>query len=283
MERAGAADIIIKASGVGVHDELLESAALAQKTASNAIVYWDVDAPATLDRVARNPADPFRQKIPAYDLVLTYGGGEPVIHAYQCLGARRCVPIYNALDETTHFACAPEARFRCDLAFLGNRLPDREARVDEFFFRAAELSPEREFLLAGSGWGDRALPQNVRYIGHLPTADHNAFNASALAVLNISRASMASYGFSPATRVFEAAGAAACMITDEWEGIGHFFEPDREILVASDGAAVAEHLRSLTPERARCVGEAARGRALAEHTYARRVQEVERLLCDVLK
>ena len=40
--------------------------------------FWDVDAPATLDRVFGNQCDPFRIAAPRYDLILTYGGGEPV-------------------------------------------------------------------------------------------------------------------------------------------------------------------------------------------------------------
>ncbi len=92
-------------------------------------------------------------------------------------------------------------------------------------------------------------------IGHVFTADHNALNASALAVLNISRESMARFGFSPATRVFEAAGASACILTDAWEGIEFFFDPGDEILVARDGVEVADIVQSLTPERARAIGE----------------------------
>ena len=57
-------------------------------------------------------------------------------------------------------------------------------------------------------------------------------NCSARMVLNINRESMAQTGFSPPTRVFEAAGAAACLITDAWTGVEQFFQPDREILVA---------------------------------------------------
>src|SRR4051812_36883234 len=82
-------------------------------------------------RVGRAPADPFHACVPKYDLILTYGGGEPVCRAYRSFGAHECVPIYNALDPHTHFAVAPDPRFACDLGFLGNRLPDREARVDE--------------------------------------------------------------------------------------------------------------------------------------------------------
>jgi spore maturation protein CgeB len=122
------------------------------------------------------------------------------------------------------------------------------------------------------------MPSNVNYIGHIYTNDHNPFNCSARAVLNVSRDSMASYGYSPATRVFEAAGAGACIITDAWEGIAEFFEPGREILVAANGPAVAEHLVHLSRIEARRIGAAARARALAEHTYGKRVEVLEAAL-----
>jgi spore maturation protein CgeB len=112
-------------------------------------------------------------------LVLTYGGGNPVIEAYQKLGARQCVPIYNALDPSTHFPVAPDERFNADLSFLGNRLPDREARVEEFFLSAAAQLPEQKFLLGGSGWGDKNMPANVNYFGHVYTRDHNCLQLHA--------------------------------------------------------------------------------------------------------
>lgn len=275
---ARGADLVVKASGVGVWDEYLEDAVLSLQSTTTRVGFWDVDAPATLERVHGNPADPIRALVPRYDLIFTYGGGAPVVDAYATLGAKRCVPIYNALDPDTHFPVPAEARFAGDLALLANRLPDREARIDEFFFAAARALPERRFLLGGSGWGDKPMPSNVEYVGHVYTADHNAFNTSPLAVLNVSRASMARTGFSPATRVFEAAGAGACMITDAWEGIDEFFAPGTEILVARDGAEVAALLQDLTPQRARAIGKAARARALRQHTYAHRAADVEQAL-----
>jgi spore maturation protein CgeB len=137
---------------------------------------------------------------------------------------------------------------------------------------------DRQFLIGGNGWETKQLPANVRHLGHVFTHEHNAFNCTPLAVLNIARDSMASIGFSPATRVFEAAGAAACLITDAWEGIEQFLEPGVEVLVARDGQDVIEQLRSLTPERARAIGEAALKRVLAEHTYAHRGAQVDALL-----
>jgi spore maturation protein CgeB len=278
VEQARGADLVVKASGVGVYDELLERAVLELQRPGTLVAFWDVDAPATLDRVHGNAADPFLPLIPRYDIVLTYGGGEPVSQAYRALGARDCVPIYNALDPSTHHPVPPESRFACDLAFLGNRLPDREARVEEFFLRAAAQLPERRMLLGGSGWGDKQMPANVQYLGHVYTADHNAFNCTPLAVLNVSRESMARYGFSPATRVFEAAGAAACLVTDAWEGLETFFEPESEVLVARNGDEVAQHVRSLDAERARAIGQAAYRRVLAEHTYAHRAAQVDAVL-----
>jgi spore maturation protein CgeB len=216
--------------------------------------------------------------MPSLDAVMTYGGGPPVVEAYERFGARRCIPIYNALDPTTHHPVPPEERFTADLSFLGNRLPDREARVEQFFLEPAALLPERRFLIGGNGWHDKAMTPNVRNVGHVYTRDHNAFNTSPLAVLNIARDSMATTGFSPATRVFEAAGAGACLITDAWVGLELFLKEGEEVLVARDGQDVAEHVRSLTPERARAIGEAARARILREHTYSRRGAEVDAIL-----
>jgi spore maturation protein CgeB len=280
LEAARGADIIVKASGVGIFDELLEKEVLSLKRTENRVIFWDVDAPATLERIHNNPHDPFRPLIPAYDLILTYGGGDPVVAGYRSFGARQCIPVYNALDPDTHYPVPSEKRFCADLAFLGNRLPDREKRVEEFFLQAAAQLPGKRFLLAGSGWGDKERPGNVTYLGHLGTAQHNAFNCSPLAVLNISRDSMAKNGFSPATRVFEAAGAGTCIVTDNWQGIEQFFEPGKEILVADSGEQVADILARLTVKDASIIGLHAFARARAEHTYAHRAEQVEAIFME---
>lgn len=278
LAEAGEADVVVKANGVGVYDRELLEGVLARARPDALTIFWDVDAAATLEEMRADADHPVRRALPQLDMVFTYGGGPPVVAAYEGFGARECVPIYNALDLTTHVPVPPDPRFACDLAFLANRLPDREARVEEFFLRAAALLPDRRFLIGGNGWGDKAMPGNVRAIGHVGTAEHNAFNATPLAVLNVARDSMAAVGFSPATRVFEAAGAAACLITDAWDGIPMFLEPGREILVARDGQDVAEHLAALTPERARLIGAAALDRVRREHTYEMRAVIVDRVL-----
>jgi spore maturation protein CgeB len=274
------ADLIVKASGVGVFDRELEDA-VAALPARIVRAYWDVDAPATLDAIEAEPAHHLRHVIPAYDVVLTYGGGSRVVNAYKRFGARDCIPIYNALDPATHHPVPPLAEFACDLSLLANRLPDRERRVHDFFLSVARQTPDRNFVLGGSGWDRDAMPNNVRTVGHVGTSSHNAFFSSGLATLNVNRDSMAKYGFSPPTRVFEAAGAGACLITDHWEGIDSFLEPGREVLVAAGGEEVAEHLRALTPQRARAIAERARQKVLAQHTYAHRARQFDQLLTGI--
>jgi spore maturation protein CgeB len=278
VKSASDADWVIKASGVGVFDNLLETAVLEMRRPSQIVSFWDVDAPATLDRVQNLPDDPFGRLIPEFDMVLTYGGGKPVVDAYKRCGARDCYPIYNGFDPETHHPVKTDQAFTADLSFLGNRLPDREDRSDEFFFKPAAALLNKRFLLAGNGWGDKAKPTNVNYLGHLYCSAHNSFNCSALAVLNVNRDSMAKYGFSPATRVFEAAGAGACLISDCWEGIEEFFEPGKEILIAKSGDEVVEILRSLTPNHACSIGKAAYRRAKRDHTYSQRAETLQLIL-----
>ncbi len=274
FEEARKADVIVKHSGIGVDDALTESLILQAQPHALAI-YWDVDSPATLARMDADPADSFRAVVPQLDAIFSYGGGPVCREGFEHYGVRHYLQAYNGLDPETHFPVTPDPAYGCDLAFLGNRLPDREARVEELFLRAAELAPEQQFLLGGEGWGDKTMPANVRYIGHVPTARHNVLNSSARTVLNINRASMAASGYSPPTRVFEAAGAAACLLCDDWAGIDDCFQPDEEILVVRTAEDVVRHLRTHDAAATKRIGRAFHHRALRDHTYAQRAAQAD--------
>ncbi|WP_428487468.1 CgeB family protein [Rhodopila sp.] len=282
LAEAAKADIVVKASGVGVFDDALLTGAIASARPDALRVFWDVDAPATLAEMRADPANLVRQSLAALDLVLTYGGGVPVVDAYTGFGARRCAPIYNALDPETHYPVSHDPAFTSDLSLLANRMPDREARAADFFLQPASRLTHKTFLLGGSGWHDASVPPNVRRLGHVGTHSHNAFNVSARAVLNVARDNMASTGFCPATRVFEAAGAGGCLITDAWEGIEMFLAPGQEVLVARDGHDVVDYMSTLSAEAARAIGKAARLRVLAEHTYAHRAALADAVFRDCL-
>jgi spore maturation protein CgeB len=242
-----------------------------------------VDAPATIGRIHSDPEDVFLDLIPRYDAIFTYGGGPRVRDEYQSFGARAYYSVYNGLDPDTHHPVAADPALACDVVFLGNRLPDREARVEELFLRAAASAPDKKFILGGEGWGDKSMPSNVRWIGHVSTGDHNRVNCSAGMVMNINRSSMATFGFSPPTRVFEVAGAGACMLCDDWPGVDDCFEPEKEILIIRTAEDVVSALRSYDDAARRQIGEAFRVRALRDHTYAKRALQAEHAFMQCLE
>ena len=283
LKRAADCDLVIKHSGVGVFDALLEEKVLECGSPHTRVAFWDVDAPATLARVEADPDDGFRSLVPKYDFIFTYGGGPAVIADYMRLGSPNCYPIYNALDPDVHYPVAADPSLDCDLVLVANRLPDREQRIEHFFLRAATLAPEMRFILGGEGWSGKPTPANVHWIGHVRTLDHNRVNCSARMVLNLNRDSMAHVGFSPPTRIFEAAGAGACVITDRWPGIDCFFAPDDEILVASSAEEIVHHLRSCLPDQSRKKGRRMRERALHDHTYALRAAQFQSLVGQAMQ
>jgi spore maturation protein CgeB len=286
LRRARGADFVAKCSGIGGWDRELVDGVLNLRGPDTRVAFWDVDAPQTLAGAFAEPPDrqgTFRSLIPRFDLILLYGGGPPVQDAYARLGARAAHLVYNAVDPDEYFPVPAEPERACDLLFMGNRMPDREQRVRDLFFGAAELAPEHRFVLGGAGWGDYPLPDNVRWVGHVATGDHRAWNCSARLILNVNRADMAATGYSPPTRVFEAAGCGACIVTDTWEGIDSFFEPGEEILLTRGAEQIVDYLRTTSSERARRIGSAARARVLRDHTYARRAAELDAVLALPLR
>jgi spore maturation protein CgeB len=281
LRAACKADVIIKHSGIGVDDQALESQVL-ELQSDAVVIFWDVDAPATIQRLHAHTGDSFRPLVPRYDAIFTYGGGPGIRDEYLRFGARSYTSIYNGLDPETHHPVPPDPVLACDVAFIGNRLPDREARVEKLFLRAAELAPQRQFILGGEGWGDKPLPANVRWIGHVPTGDHNGVNCSATMVMNINRASMADFGFSPPTRVFEVAGAGTCLLCDDWPGIEECFQPPQEILIIRSAEDVILALNDYDTEARKHIGQAFRRRALRDHTYAQRAQQAEAAFSECL-
>ena len=168
---AASADVVTKHSGLGCDDGALERRVLECQPGS-VVFFEDVDAPATMERMQADPPDAFHTVLPKYDATLTYGAGPVVCEQCLRLGARAYYSIYNGLDPETHFPVRPDPEFHCDVVSPGNRLPDREVRVEELFFYAAELAPDKRFLLGGEGWGDKPLPANHALGGpcaHCPT------------------------------------------------------------------------------------------------------------------
>lgn len=272
LDAAKDADLIMRTSGHGVLDELLHAAVLELSGPGRRVVFWDLDTQQTLAGAHGKPRAQLYELIPRYDLVLSYGGGETIRRAYRELGARECVPVEGAIDPAAHHAVPKDRRFAGDLGLLANRRSEREERVSHLFLEAARCLPDHSFVLGGSGWGGEALPPNVRTVGHVDPAEHNAWSSSLQASLHIDG------GTSPSTRVLESAARGACIVTDGWRTIGALLEPGEEILIANDGEEVAALLDGTTRSERRRIGEAARRRVLREHTFAHRAIVLEGVL-----
>lgn len=240
-------------------------------------VFYDLDTPVTLralregERVEYLPAE----GLGAFDLVLSFTGGRALDELRTRLGARRIATLYGSFDPETHRAVEPVDAFRGMLSYLGTYATDRQAQLEELFVEPAKRMRGERFLIAGAQYPD-SFPwqENIAFLRHLEPAQHPAFLCSSRATMNVTRGSMAEYGYCPSGRLFEAAACRAAILSDWWEGLDAFFAPGREILRVNTADDVIAAL-SLSDEELRQVGEAACERAFASHTAAHRVLELE--------
>jgi spore maturation protein CgeB len=242
-------------------------------------VFYDLDTPVTLARLDAGEDVPWvgRHGYSDYSIVLSFTGGASLADLRERLGARRVAPLYGSVDPDVH---RPMQRgtFESDLTYLGTYAGDRQAGVDALLVAPARRMPGRRFRLAGAQYPDSIeWPPNVFRQAHLAPADHAAFFASAPLTLNVTRAPMAACGWCPSGRLFEAAASGVPVLSDWFPGLDEFFTPGREILVARGTDDAVAAIDASHAELAR-IGNAARERALEEHTAERRAGELLALL-----
>jgi spore maturation protein CgeB len=248
---------------------------------SNALhVFYDLDAPVTLDRIASGAAVDYvgPRGYRDFDLVLSYTGGRTLAELQLVLGARRVAPLYGSVDPSIHRPHSRDPRYTAEISYLGTYAADRDAALRALLVEPARRLPDRRFLIGGAMYGaDFPWQPNVHWLPHVPACDHPAFYCSAKLTLNVTRSAMARYGFCPSGRLFEAAACGAPLLTDQWKGLDRFFEPGSEILVAQSTDDVLAAL-DRSPEDLAAIGSAARDRVLADHTADVRAVELEALL-----
>lgn len=243
-------------------------------------VFYDLDTPVTLDRLRAGDAVPYigPRGLQDYDLVLSYTGGAALEKLRSRLGAVRVAPLYGSVDPQAHRPVPPVQAFRADLSYLGTYAADRQRVLEELFVEPARRLPHRRFLIGGALYPqDFPWTSNIYFVRHVVPADHPAFFCSSPMTLNVTRKAMADMGYCPSGRLFEAASCGVAILSDWWEGLSDFFEPQREILIARTSEEAIEAM-TLSPERLVQIGQAARQRVLAEHTADCRARELERIL-----
>jgi spore maturation protein CgeB len=265
------ADVTIVGSrledGLAICDYVLEEAPART-------VFYDLDLPLTLDDLDATGAAPYvaAEHIPRFDLVCANALGTPLATLVERYGARRAVGLLPAHDPgIDRPLAAPRAEFRSTLSFLGAYEPARAAPLETFLFEPARRRPGG-FVVAGGGFADGPLPAGVTYFPHIAPRDQAEFFSAAECVLAVARGALLDGGACPPARLFEAAGAGACVLASPFPGLESLFRVGEEVLLVRDTADVLAAL-DLDPVQRRAIGLRARYRALRDHTYARRALE----------
>jgi spore maturation protein CgeB len=243
-------------------------------------VFYDLDTPVTLERLAQGQTVPYLpvDGLGGFDLVLSYTGGRALDELKRTLGARAVAPLYGSVDPDQHRPVGADSSLRSDLSYLGTYAPDRQDALQRLFIDPARCRPSLRFAIAGSQYPDDfPWESNIFYFSHMPPPMHPAFYCSSGLTLNVTRGPMAAMGFCPSGRLFEAAACGAPLLSDWWEGLDEFFQPGEEIFIADTTQAVLEALDTSQESRAHVAG-AARERALACHSARARAQELIGLL-----
>jgi spore maturation protein CgeB len=242
--------------------------------------FYDLDTPITLARLGSGQTTPWigPRGLRDFDLVLSFTGGRAPEELRARLGARRVVPLYGSVDPDLHRPGEPVVHYRADLSYLGTYASDRQAALEALFVDPARRLPAKRFAIAGAQYPDD-FPwcANIFFVRHLPAAEHPAFFSSSRLTLNVTREPMASMGYCPSGRLFEAAACGCPILSDAWQGIEAFYEPGREILIArsTDDALAAMEADEAELRR---IAAAARERTRHEHTADHRAVELEQAL-----
>jgi spore maturation protein CgeB len=234
-------------------------------------VFYDLDTPITLNRLAEGDLDYLRAgQLPAFDLVLSWTGGGALIALERDFGVKLARPLFGCVDPDVYrpVQCYPE--LRCELSYMGTYAADRQAKLESMFLEAARQRPALRFTLAGSLYPPEwHWPSNVQRFEHVGPSDHAALYCSSRLTLNLTREEMAASGYCPSGRFFEAAACGAPIVTDWFAGLDSFFEAGQEVLVAGDTGTLLRALDSSDAELRR-MARRARQRTLDEHTGRQR-------------
>jgi spore maturation protein CgeB len=244
-------------------------------------VFYDLDTPVTLARLEAGETLSYigPNGLRDFDLILSFTGGPRIFDAFrQRLGARQVRALYGHVDPDVHRPVPPQPHYRADLSYLGTYSEDRQAGLQRLFVEPAAIRQDLRFLIGGAQYPQEfPWSPNIYFVRHLPPSEHPAFFASSRLTLNVTRSDMATMGWCPSGRLFEAAACGAPIVSDAWAGLDEFFVPGEEIVLAenAEGALAAIEIGD---ERLQRIARRARERTLEQHSSEKRARELIALL-----
>jgi spore maturation protein CgeB len=242
-------------------------------SARGVTAFYDIDTPVTIAALEAGTCGYLDvELVPCFDLYLSFTGGPALEHLARRFGALRPRAFHCFVDADAYAPVAVERRW--DLGYLGTYSDDRQPALDRLLLAVARQRADRSFAVAGPQYPDGIeWPANVTRLEHLAPAEHPAFYCSQRLTLNITRADMVRWGWSPSVRLFEAAACGVAVVSDRWEGLDALFRPDREVLVA-DGPGDVVAALDRPPDQLDAIGRSARATILARHTAEHRATEL---------
>jgi spore maturation protein CgeB len=158
------------------------------------------------------------------------------------------------------------------VAFVGSLTSDHADRIT--FLDALARRVDVDFYGRGVEYLPADSPLRKRYRGPAWGDDLYSIYGSYLVVFH---KIIGVVGTSAsAKRLFEATGMGACVMAEASDDMPGLFQPEHEIVTYATFDECVEKITDLLahPEIALQIGQRAQQRTLAEHTYARRVQQI---------
>jgi len=236
------------------------------------VLFYDGDVPASLPD-HKGFATGFRiydgAELGEFDAVLcnSVGGVEKL----KALGAKATYTLHYAADpEVYQPICRPQD---IDVFFYGHTTEYRGEWLRAMIAIPSDALSETRFAVRGRRLGQLGRAETLPYLSFSHLRDYVARSKLNLVITRQAHASV--YG-SSSMRPFELAMMGACMVSSPYLGIEEWFEPGKELIVVNSAEEAIDRYRFLLahePER-KAIGAAARKRALAEHTYRRRAEQL---------
>jgi glycosyltransferase involved in cell wall biosynthesis len=240
------------------------------------VLFYDGDVPASLPS-SRGFATGFRiyegATLQEFDAVLT--NSEAGSASLKELGARAVHTLHYGADPD-FYPALPLAHDH-DVFFYGHTAEYREPWLRAMIADASRALPAVRFAVRGRELGDLGHATLLPYVSLNVLPRYVARSRINLVITRQPHA--ATYG-SSTMRPFELAMMGACMVSNPYCGIEQWFEPGKEmVIVHSADEAIDRYTFLLSHERERrALGEAARRRALGEHTFRHRAERLVRIL-----
>jgi len=274
-----AADVVMLGSGV----EDAEDIAMWIATEAKGVkVYYDSNLHRTLRSLsqAKKEGDCLScRTIVHFNLFLSTTGGPTLERLAEENDLHFARPLYESVDPYSFYRTDTEKTY--DLGFIGNYKADRAQQLETLLLAPANYTPNRQFALAGSGYDQTAWPSNLTYLEYLPETNLVDFYNRQHCTLVVPRADRREMGFTPTRRLLAAAACGVPVLTDNWDGLDYFLEPQREIFCVSDEDSVLNVLYGTEESQRQKLGTEARKRILAQHTIGHRAEQFLGYLAEV--